>query len=190
MTKRPLQTACLAAALLVLGAFPAGAAARKGVGLFGGLARHSASANLTSGALAGQSGSYSSSGFSVGGEYQFLFPDELSLAPFVTTTSERTSGALKAGETAAHGILGVEARKWKNDIYVGAHLGYYWEGLSGSALGTTQSASGLGFGFAVGWESPKNQMFAFAQLDQFKLAYADADVKETGLRLQAGYRWK
>jgi hypothetical protein len=190
MTQRQLQAGCLAVALLLLGAVPAGAAPRKGVGLFAGLARHSASANLTSGALAGQSSSYSSSGLSVGGEYQFLVPDDLTVAPFVMTTSERTGGALKSGQTAAHGILGIEGRKWKNDAYVGAHVGLYWEGLSGSALGTTMSASGLGFGLAIGWESPKSQLFAFAQLDQFKLAYADAEVKETGVRVQAGYRWK
>ena len=159
-----------------------------GFGLFGGVASHSMAATMVYG---GQTLDSSSSGISIGIDYQIGLGDNFSINPFLMSSGEDTSGALQSGTTAGHGILGVQGRYWmQNEFFVGAHIGSYSEVLIPSAGGVSISANGTGAGLAAGWESKTTGLITSIQFDKATVSYVDADVDLTGFRLQVGYRWK
>jgi len=189
MNKWRMWAGLFVAAGLLLGFNTATAAPKNGFAVFGGMASHSASGKFTLPPDTGTPFSYSSSGLSIGIDYQIALGDSWSLDPFLMSSGESTGGDLNPGVTAGHGILGLGVRYWPGDFFVGAHIGNYSEVLSGSTGGSL-SASGGGVGLSAGWESPTGGLFVFGQLDSFSLSYPDADVDETAVRLQIGYRWK
>jgi hypothetical protein len=189
MKKAGMWAGLLVAAGLLLGSNPATAAPKNGFAVFGGMASHSADGKGTLPPITGVPFSYSSSGVSIGIDYQVALGDSLTLNPFLMSSSESTSGDLNSGVTAGHGILGLGVRYWPGDFFLGAQIGNYSEVLSGDTGGSL-SASGGGFGLSAGWESPTGGLFVVGQYDSFSLSYSDADIDETGFRLQIGYRWK
>jgi hypothetical protein len=189
MKKAWVYAALALAALLALPGTSARAQAKNGFGLFGGVASHNDNGSFNSTSpFVGQDISYTSSGLSVGIDYQFAVSESFSINPFLMSSAESASGDVGSGTTAGHGILGLEFRYWPSDIFVGAHIGNYSEVLSASA-GSSISASGGGFGASLGWERADGLM-VFGQLDHFKVSYSDADLDVNAIRVQVGYRWK
>lgn len=138
---------------------------------------------------------YSSSGLSLGIDYQFGVADSFSINPFLISAGERVSGGI-SDTTAGHGILGVEGRFWFNpEFFLGAHIGSYTEVLQSNASNVSTSASGGGAGLTLGWEnsakgSSFGGVFVALQLDKAKIHYDNADTELSGARLHIGYRWK
>jgi len=175
-----------AAILLALNAGAACADPKKGFGLDVGVSHNSMSATSIPG---GTSYSYASSGLSIGIDYQIPVSENLSVNPFLMSAGESTSGAVKPGTTAGHGILGIQLRYWAGNVFVGGHLARYSEVLDNPNLPTV-SAVGNGGGIVAGWEQPDGGLYVMGQLDSAKYQYVDANVKLTGFRLSGGYRWK
>lgn len=138
--------------------------------------------------LNGLTGSYSSSGLSLGLDYQFALTDSLSLNPFLMTSGESVSNVNNV--TATHGILGLQLRYWIGDAFVGGHLASYSETLKFGNTGISANASGGGAGLVAGWENPNGGLYVLGQLDSAKLGYANTDTKFNDVRLSVGYRWK
>jgi hypothetical protein len=175
-----------ATALLAMHAGTAHADAKNGFSINGGLASHSMSATMIP---SGTPYSYTSSGLSLGLDYQFALSPEFSLSPFLMSSGESTSGALVSGTTAGHGILGLQLRYWAGDVFVGGHLARYSEVLSNPNIASV-SANGNGWGLVAGWEQPDGGLYVMGQLDWAKVQYVDANVNLTGFRASVGYRWK
>lgn len=187
-----IRTSFIAATLIVLLGASAQAQAERpanGLGLFGGLASHTMSPQNSAAA------DYSSSGVSLGLDYQFGLVDSFSLNPFLISAGERVSGGI-SNATAGHAILGIEGRYWINSEYfLGAHVGSYSEVLQANSSNVSTSASGGGLGLTAGWENDSKAsafdgMFVAIQLDKAKIRYDNTDVQLSGLRLHVGYRWK
>lgn len=162
-----------------------------GFGLFAGISSHS----MHPEPQVGTAPDYSSSGVSLGIDYQFGLGESFSLNPFLMSAGERVSGGI-TDSTSGHGILGIEARYWlNNEYFLGAHIGSYSEVLQSNSSNVSTSASGGGFGVTAGWENNSRDstfggMFVALQLDKAKIRYDNADVGLSGLRLHIGYRWK
>ena len=122
----------------------------------------------------------STSGLSLGMDYQFALPANFSISPFLMTSSETISGV--SGTTAGHGILGGQLRYWAGDVFVGAHLGSYSEVfVSGN---TSTAFTGGGAGLVAGWEQPDGGLYVMGQYDSAKVsAPGYFDNKFTALRL-------
>lgn len=159
-----------------------------GFGLYGGVSSHSMTPS-------GATADYSSSGLSLGIDYQFGLADSFSLNPFLMSAGEKVSGSI-TDSTAGHGILGVEGRYWiSSEYFLGAHIGSYSEVLQSNSSNVSSSASGGGYGLTAGWEngskgSSFDGIFVALQLDKAKIRYDGSDVNLSGLRLHIGYRWK
>jgi len=168
------------AALFILFTGTALAEPKNGFGLNGGLASHSRDC--------GGCTANSTSGVSIGLDYQFAVSDKMSISPFLMSSGE-TSSAATSGTTVGHGILGVELRYWPGDYFIGGHLGSYSEVISNS--GVSISGSGGGAGVVAGWENPDGGLYVMGQLDSAKVSYSGfSDVSFTAFRLSVGYRWK
>lgn len=189
-----IRTISLASGLVMSLGFSAQALAEQpanGFGLFAGVSSHA----MTPKPQIGTSADYSSSGLSLGIDYQFGLGESFSLNPFLMSAGERVSGGI-TDSTAGHGILGVEGRYWMNSEYfLGAHVGSYSEVLQSNSSNVSTSASGGGFGLTAGWENSARDsafggIFVTLQVDKAKIRYDNADVELSGMRLQVGYRWK
>lgn len=155
---------------------------KNGFGLNAGLASHNMKDQCTS------CTSYSSSGLSLGLDYQIAFAQQFSISPFLMGSSESTS---VSGVSAGHGILGAQLRYWVGDMFFGGHLGNYSEVLSNG--GTSISGSGGGAGLVAGWEKPDGGLYVMGQLDSATVKWSNsiyADTKISAFRLSVGYRWK
>lgn len=153
---------------------------KNGFGLNAGLASHSLEDQCAS------CGSYSSSGLSLGLDYQFALSDKFSISPFLMTSGESTS---VSGVNAGHGILGVQLRYWVGDMFFGGHLGGYSEVLTSGSM--SLSGSGGGAGLVAGWEKPDGGLYVMGQLDSATLTWDRfSDTKLSAFRLSVGYRWK
>lgn len=166
------------AMLFVLFTGSALAGPKNGFGLNAGLASHSRGC----GGCPGDS----TSGLSLGLDYQFALSDNFSISPFLMSSSESTS---VSGITAGHGILGGQLRYWAGDMFFGGHLGSYSEVF---VNGGSVSGSGGGAGLVAGWEKPDGGLYVMGQLDSATVNYCIgcSDIKLSGFRLSAGYRWK
>ena len=134
---------------------------------------------------------YSSSGLSIGIDYQIAMSQNISLNPFLMSSGESTTGSLPSGTTAGHGIFGLQLRYWMNDVYVGGHIASYSEVLANSGNNSTSaSGTGGGGGIVVGWEPSNSKWYLMGQYDSANVKYSDANVKLTGTRISIGYRWK
>lgn len=187
--------------LLMLSAGNALAAPGSGFGLNIGMANSSMNGTTTPGGIAY---SYSSSGVSLGMDYQFALSDSFSVSPiFMISSGESLNSTLQAGtifsgaqapNSAGHGIFGLQFRYWMGDVFIGGHVGSYAEFLSNINANTnTQTdtvGEGMGRGLVVGWEPSKSKWFVMGQVDSANIAYVGADVKLTGTRVSIGYRWK
>jgi len=160
------------------------AAPRTGFGFNLGVASHNIDGTLTS----GMKYYYSSSGLSLGIDYQMAMTETISLSPFLMTSGENGGGDLVSGTTVGHGILGLEGRFWLDRVFIGGHAARYTEVLTNSN-GSSTSAAGIGVGLTAGWEDDHGGLFVMTQIDKAKLSYADADNNLTGFRLSIGYRW-
>jgi hypothetical protein len=176
----------IAASFLVIGlgtfSLQAAAEPRNGFGLDAGMA----SFNMTP-----QSGTttYSSSGLSLGMDYQIALSKRFSLSPFLMTSGEASS---VSNVTIGHGILGLQLRYWAGNVFFGGHIGSYSEVQTATIGSVTVSASGSGggAGLVAGWENPNGGFFAMGQLDSANISYSTGDTKLAGFRLSLGYRWK
>lgn len=170
------------AALFALLTGTAVAEPKNGFGLNAGLVSHS---------MKDTGGSATSSGVSLGLDYQFALSDNWSISPFLMTSGETTN---VSGITANHGILGAQLRYWAGDIFFGGHLGSYSEVFTATAgsLSASISGSGGGAGLVAGWEKPDGGLYVMGQLDSATIDYPSpvADTKFSAFRLSAGYRWK
>lgn len=153
---------------------------KNGFGLNAGLASHSMEDQCAF------CTSYSSSGLSLGLDYQFALSDKFSISPFLMSSGESTS---VSGVTAGHGILGAQLRYWAGDMFFGGHLGRYTEVLSGG--GISMSGSGGGAGLVAGWEKPNGGLYVMGQVDSATVKWSGfADTKISAFRFSVGYRWK
>ena len=176
--------------LFVYHASNASASAKSGFGVNLGVASNSMTGTFTDPPRTDYS--YSSSGLSLGIDYQFALNEFFSINPFLMSSSEGVSGDLGSGIRAGHGIFGLQARYWINDLFVGAHIASYSEVLSSSSNSreTSVSGGGGGIGLVAGWESPVGGLFVMGQVDSAGIKYANSDNKLNGFRLSVGYRWK
>lgn len=125
----------------------------------------------------------STSGFSVGMDYQFAMSDTLSINPFLMTSAETNKDT--PGVLIRHGIVGAQLRYWAGNIFFGGHLGHYTETISDDR--SSISGSGGGGGLVAGWERPDSGWYVMGQLDS---GVGFDDVKLHAFRLGLGYRWK
>jgi Outer membrane protein beta-barrel domain len=169
------------AMLFALSTGTAVAEPKNGFSLNAGLASHNRDCNGCTGS--------STSGLSLGMDYQFALSDKFSISPFLMTSSESSSNV--SGTTVGHGILGAQLRYWAGDMFFGGHLGSYSEVLSNG--GTSVSGSGGGAGLVAGWEMPDGGWYVMGQVDSAKVTYttlSNTDIKFSAFRLSVGYRWK
>jgi hypothetical protein len=164
------------------------AAPKTGFGLDFGLASNSMEGTFVSGPGNGIQYSYSSSGLSIGIDYQIAVNDQFSINPFLMSSSESVSGDLISGTRAGHGILGLEGRFWMDQVFLGLHVADYSEVLT-NPNAVSISGSGTGFGLTAGWEDDHGGLFVMGQIDKASLTYADSDNKLTGFRFSVGHRW-
>jgi hypothetical protein len=152
---------------------------KNGFGLNAGLASHSRDC----GGCAGSS----TSGLSIGLDYQFALSDKFSLSPFLMSSGETSSAV--SGTTVSHGIFGAQLRYWVGEMFFGGHLGGYSEVLTNGS--TSLSGSGVGGGLVAGWEKQDGGLYFMGQLDSATVEYSGlGDIPFTAFRLSAGYRWK
>lgn len=152
---------------------------RDGFGLNAGLASHSRDCNGCAGS--------STSGLSLGVDYQFALTDKFSISPFLMSSSESSQNV--SDTTVSHGIFGAQLRYWIGDMYLGGHLGSYSEVLTSGAMSLT--GTGGGAGLAGGWEQPDGGLYVMGQFDSATVKYTElADIKFSAFRLSVGYRWK
>src|ERR1019366_9251931 len=174
--------------LLVLNSSSAIAAPTNGFSLNAGVVSDSMAANSIA---TGDAYSYSSTGISLGMDYQIAISPNVSINPFLMSSSESTTGDLVSGTTAGHAIMGLQLRYWINDIFVGGHIARYSEVLLNSANNpSSTSGSGNGGGIVIGWEPCDSKGYLMGQYDSAKINYSDANVNLTGIRISVGYRWK
>lgn len=185
MHQRIPQALALAFALAATGA--ARAEPKNGFGLNGGLASHGSDVTFYP-AFGGGTAKGTSSGLSIGIDYQFAINPSFSINPFLMSSGESGGGDWASGATLGHGILGLQLRYWVGDAFIGGHVGSYSEVVS--VNGTSTSANGTGVGAVIGWENPTGGLYLMGQIDSAKLDYDDAEVDLTGVRLSVGYRWK
>jgi hypothetical protein len=138
----------------------------------------------------GSTSSYNSSGASLGMDYQMVFPNNLTLNPFLMVSNESTNLTTQSDTVMEHNILGLQGRSWKGDLFVGVHGAIYTESTTTSSGTTTTSETGTGEGIVVGWEPSNGNWSIMLQGDSAKIKYANQDVNWTGARLSIGYRWK
>lgn len=168
-----------AVALLALSTGAAAASPQNGFSLNAGLASHSRDC----GGCAGSS----TSGLSIGLDYQFALSDKFSVNPFLMSSGESSSNLPGVG--VGHGILGVQLRYWAGDAFFGGHIGSYSEVLTDGMV--SLSGSGGGAGLVAGWENPNGGMYMMGQVDSATAKYSGlTDIKFSALRLSIGYRWK
>ena len=128
-----------------------------------------------------------SSGLSLGLDYQFALSNNLSISPFLMTSVESNSNV--SGTAFSHGILGVQLRFWAGGMFFGGHVGNYSEVLSNGTL--SLSGSGGGAGLVAGWENPNGGLYVMGQADSATVKYSGlSDIKISAVRLSVGYRWK
>lgn len=151
---------------------------QNGFSLNAGLASHSMNPQGLS--------SDTSSGLSLGLDYQFALSDNLSISPFLMTSGESTS---VSGVTAGHGILGVQLRYWSGDMFLGGHLGSYSNVYIANGV-QFNSGNGGGAGLVAGWEKPDGGLYVMGQVDSATIKYSNTDMKLSAFRLSLGYRWK
>ena len=166
-------------ALFALHAGTVLAAPQDGFSLNAGLTRHNTDNQCAS------CGLYSSSGLSLGLDYQVAISETLSISPFFMTSAESTN---VPRVVSGHGILGAQLRYWSGDMFFGGHLGSYSEVLTTG--GVSISGSGGGAGLVAGWEKPKDGLYLMGQLDSAKVQGSGVDTKLTAFRFSVGYRWK
>jgi hypothetical protein len=153
---------------------------KNGFGLNAGLASHSMQDQCS------YCSSYSSTGLSLGLDYQFALSDKFSISPFLMTSAESTS---VSGVNAGHGILGVQLRYWAGDLFFGGHLAAYSEALTSG--GVSLSGSGGGAGLVAGWEKPDGGLYVMGQVDSATVKWSGyVDTKLSAFRFSVGYRWK
>ena len=151
---------------------------QNGFGLNAGLVSHSRDCGGCVGS--------STSGLSLGLDYQFALSDKISISPFLMTSSETSSNV--SGTTIGHGILGVQLRYWAGDMFFGGHLGGYSEVITSGSV--SLSGSGGGAGLVAGWEKPDGGLYVMGQLDSAEISYSGANIPISAFRLSVGYRWK
>lgn len=188
-------------ALLLGAASNVFAAAESGFGLNAGMTSNRMNGTTIPGSA---TYSYSSSGLSLGVDYQLAVSDSFSINPiFIISAGESLTSTLQAGtvfsgvqppDSAGHGIFGLQLRYWIDDVFIGGHVGSYAEFLSSINANTNTTTDtvgeGMGRGLVVGWEPSKSKWFVMGQVDTANIAYLAANVKLTGARLSIGYRWK
>lgn len=168
------------AILFALLAGTAVAEPKDGFSLNAGLVSHSRDC----GGCAGSS----TSGLSLGMDYQFALSDKLSISPFLMTSGE-TSSNTSGNTTVSHGILGAQLRYWAGDMFFGGHLGSYSEVISNGGLSLT--GNGGGAGLVAGWERTDGGLYVMGQIDSATVKYSSfTDIQFSALRLSVGYRWK
>jgi len=133
---------------------------------------------------------YSSSGLSLGLDYQIALSNQFSISPFLMSSGETVN---VSGGTVGHGILGLQLRYWVGDIFFGGHVGGYSEvrTYTTGPFSISASGSGGGAGLVAGWENPDGGLYVMGQVDSATIKYeGSSDTKLSGFRLSAGYRWK
>ena len=152
---------------------------KNGFSLNAGLASHNRDCNGCVGS--------STSGLSLGMDYQFALSNNFSISPFLMSSSESNKNL--PGDTVGHGIFGAQLRYWAGDMFFGGHLGNYSEVIS-TGGGTVLSGSGGGAGLVAGWEKPDGGLYVMGQLDSATIKYSGASIPISAFRLSVGYRWK
>ena len=185
---------CSNALLLLIAAGNALAEPGSGFGLSIGAANSSMNGTTTA---TGATYSYSSSGLSVGMDYQIALFKNFSINPMLMSSGEDVSGTNQASNAGGHAILGLQLRYWMDDFFIGGQVGKYGEVLSsststggGTTTTTDTAVGGSGRGVVVGWAPSKSKWFVMGQFDTADLDNASTKVKFTGTRASIGYRWK
>lgn len=173
----PIRVIISIASVLILSAGVALAEAEKGWAIIGGYASHQ---------LEDDTGStLSTSGLSLGVDFQFPLSPQLSINPFYLSSSETPDSSFWTW--ASHDVLGAQLRYWIGNLFVGGQTGIYSSYIE-SDFGSI-SGDGLGFGAIVGheWEGGG---FASFQYDRASIAYENFTATLAAIRIHGGYRWK
>ncbi len=152
---------------------------KNGFSLNVGLASH----NRDCGGCTGSS----TSGLSLGLDYQFALSNNFSLSPFLMSSSESNKNL--PGDTVGHGIFGGQLRYWAGDMFFGGHLGNYSEVIQSGGV-TVLSGTGGGAGLVTGWEQPDGGLYVMGQFDSATIKYSGGNIPISAFRLSVGYRWK
>jgi hypothetical protein len=110
---------------------------KDGFGLNGGLSSYSRDCG-------GGGCATSTSGLSLGVDYQVALSNMFSISPFLMTSSETASNASSSGLAIGHGLLGIQLRYWVGDLFVGGHLASYSEVFTSGGLSLSGSGGGAG----------------------------------------------
>lgn len=163
----------------------------QGFSVFGGIASHSSNGEFTRGSPDGKSFSISSSGLSIGIDYQWPVAENVSVNVLFMGSNENASSKQVDIDSVGHGVYAVEGRYGFGDYFAGAHVGYYTEAVVSSKGDTSTSinGAGYGYGFTAGWAKPGRGPFVAVQYDHADIVYNNAKSTLVGTRLNAGYRW-
>lgn len=130
------------------------------------------------------------SGMSIGVDYQFALSSSLSISPFLMSSSETNKNV--PGDTVGHGILGGQLRYWIGDLFLGGHLGNYSEVIRSGGV-TVASGAGGGAGLVAGWEDKTGGLYVMGQVDSATVKFTSGfsgSIPINAFRLSLGYRWK
>lgn len=157
----------------------------QGLALYGGIASHTMSGTITG----GTSIEASSSGLSLGLDYQLPVTEDISINFFLLSSSESYSSTPSAGwSSSGHAIFGVQTRFWIDEYFVGGHLGSYTEVVTDATGSFSSGGNGSGFGITGGWENA-NGLSITAQYDMATISYSDVEFDMTGIRVHVGWRF-
>lgn len=162
---------------------------RDGLGLMIGQANHDHDAETDGGTTF----SYSSTGLSLGADYQFALTDFYSLSFFYQSFGGDVSSDDINGEESSHTVFGAQVRRWFEQLYLGVHYGRYTEELQ-FENGFTTEGDGPGFGAVIGFER-EDGLFFMGQVDYATLefdatpAFPAFDSDLFGTHLLIGYRF-
>lgn len=153
------------------------AAPKSGIGLNAGYV----STTRDCGGCAGNT----SSGLSVGIDYQIPVAENISINPFLQSSAETTS---VSGINVGHGILGGQLRYWVDDKFFGGQIANYSEYVTNGSVGV--SGNGIGYGLVAGWEKPGGGLYFMGQLDSATAKYSGLpNIGLNSLRFSIGYRF-
>jgi hypothetical protein len=159
---------------------------RTGVGVMGGFAAHAFEIRPNGGtAISG-----SSSGTSLGLDFQLAYPRQMSFNLILLTSTESPDGNLGSTYSEVdHGALAAQFRYWFDNWFLGAQAGNAYQISSLKAGGSTATGVGLGLGVLGGGEL-ESGLFFVCQIDAARVTYGNGNGSFEGVRLQVGQRFR
>lgn len=165
-----------------------------GLAVFAEYVSLSGDGEFTTAPIDGQEFALEGNDLGIGVDYKFSISPDWS----VHIWTELSSGSADSDELridkSYHASLGVQARYWFNDLYLGLGTGAYYEkydvdSISPYINNISFRDIGPGISLLFGWES-KSGWLAGLSYDKTFTDYSDAEIENDLIKIHAGYRWR